>query len=84
MAKTVKIDSLKAHANLMLASTNSQIFKQGVSLLLESALFEAKAYKGFNYTKWMNGGYEAWIAAGSPDFPIKWEYLGLEFDRQYY
>jgi hypothetical protein len=80
--KTVSVDWLRKRANEILAGGCSQEGKAAISVFIEEILMEAGQYKGFNYTYWMNQGCQEWNDAGRPE--DKTQYLGLEYNRQYF
>ena len=83
--KTIRIDWLKNHVNQMLKnSTCSDDIRKGFCAVLECALHQANAYKGYNHLDWINGGYEQWCKDNKPDFPEKNKYLGNTTRRVYY
>lgn len=50
--KTVELEALRKYANKLLSSTykvHDEAFRLGVMAMIEEALHEAKAYKGFAY-----------------------------------
>jgi hypothetical protein len=49
MKKTVKLNTLKNKANELLADNLPIEYKYGIIAMLELALHEAKAYKGFMF-----------------------------------
>lgn len=70
-------------ANKQLANDNlSQETKKEIATLLHTTLHALGQYSGFNYTAWLNGGFEAWKQSGEPldNRP----FLGKEYDRFYY
>ena len=67
--KTFSIEELKNTANGILANSSSKIspdFRQGIINLTEDVLMNSGNYKGFQYIKWMNGGYTQWVKDGQP------------------
>jgi hypothetical protein len=84
--KTYEVEKLRAYVNKALANDHwTAEQKQAMAFLLESVLMDTGNYRGFNYLKWVDeGGYEAWLADGQPDFPEKDKYLGDKMRRRYY
>jgi hypothetical protein len=57
MKKTVKLDTLKNKANELLAANLPIDYKEGVMAMIEAALHEADAYKGFIFLDEVNENY---------------------------
>ena len=89
--KTFNIQSFKAYVNQQLMRKDHQAtdqFKEGLCVILEHVLMVANVYHGFNDNYWRAEGYDAWKAAGEPDFPEKNAFLygpsGQRYNRHYY
>jgi len=82
---TVDVSLVLEKANAALAGDYGDAgYRAGIASLLETVLFAANQYKGFNYLEWMNGGFTAWQAAGCPEGEEKAKYIGDETRRFYY
>lgn len=57
MRKTVKVDSLRNKANELLAANLPIEYKEGIIAMLEAALHEADAYRGFMFLGEVNENY---------------------------
>lgn len=85
MTKNFSVDKFRLYINDLLANPKiSQTDKAAYCGALEHVLMKSKNYHGFQYTYWAKIGYHMWIAAGEPGFPEKQEYIGNEYDREYY
>lgn len=74
--KTIAVDTLKAWINGRLESPDTSVsVRKELCALLENILFDGDNYRGFNNIYWMQGGHDAWVAAGRPDFPAKLRYI---------
>lgn len=75
--KTISIEWLRETINQRLASPNrTREERMALAGVLEAALVEARRYRGFNSVHWLQeGGYDAWVAAGQPDFPEKKKFI---------
>ena len=90
--KTIEVEFIKDKINHMLSlplKQHSKETKAALCTLLEDILHQSNNYHGFQYNIWDNGGYEAWKAAGEPDFPEKEKYLTgkhkeHDYSRVYY
>ena len=84
--KTIAVETLKADINRQLARTDNTVeARTALASFLEHVLFTTNKYHGFNYVEWSKeGGFDAWRAAGEPNFPEKAKYLGDESRRFYY
>lgn len=89
--KTIAVDTLKAWINRRLESPDTSVsVRKELCALLETILFDAHSYGGYNDVHWANdGGHDAWVAAGCPDFPAKLRYIhggdGTDsYRRRYY
>jgi hypothetical protein len=83
--KTLRVDYIKGEINRRLAlKTISVEQRKALAGILEDLLFEANDYRGFNDVYWRDeGGYQAWVEAGRPDFPEKYKYIhGPDADGQ--
>jgi hypothetical protein len=64
---TVDVALVLEKANAALAGDYGDAgYRLGIASLLETVLHAAGQYKGYNHLGWMNGGCEAWRAAGQP------------------
>ena len=82
---TVDVSLVLAKANAALAGDYGDAgYRAGIASLLETVLHAAGQYKGYNHLEWLNGGCEAWRAAGEPGFPEKEKYIGDDTRRVYY
>ena len=65
--KNISIEEVKKIANTFLGSRgDNRAQRQGAAWLLECILMEAGAYKGYNFTEWLDeGGNQRWREAGS-------------------
>ena len=89
MRKTINTQKFIEIGNELLANEKlSQEIKKGICTLIEKTLLEHNSYRGFNYSYWINGGYDQWIKDGQPDFPEKEKYITdnkkKEYNRIYY
>ena len=66
------IKALVEKANQYLAvdddSVNAREGRQTLITFVSAMLMEANRYEGFNYTYWLEKGYQEWVAVGSPDY----------------
>jgi hypothetical protein len=82
--KTINVDWLREHVNMMLkTSTCDDEIRKGFCAVLECALHKANRYRGFSHIEWINGGCDAWVKAGKPEFPEKYKYIGNDTRRYY-
>jgi hypothetical protein len=89
--KTFRINDLLNYVNDQLKRTDqhaSDSFKEGMCVLLEHVLNNAKAYEGYNHNYWLQQGYDEWVKAGKPGFPEKNQFIygptGQKFNRYYF
>ena len=83
--KTILVESIRTEVNRLLTlDTLDQKQKSILCSFLERVLMDTNNYHGFNYTYWLNQGFEEWRKDGEPGFPKKQKYLGNEYDRTYY
>jgi len=81
--KTVEVNTLKTQINALLACEGTgSAPRMALARVLESVLMDTGNYRGYGYIKWMNGGCDAWQAAGSPEDNSK--FIGDESLRVYY
>ena len=80
---TLEVETIKAKANAALAGDYGDAgYRAGIASLLETVLHATGQYKGFNHLGWMNGGCDAWRAAGEPKDNAP--FIGDESRRYYY
>lgn len=85
--KTVEVDWLKKMINADLENEKlTEDTKKHLCTLLENILVKTGNYRGFNYLKWINGGFTKWEMDGRPTPTDKnyQKYLGDEYSRIYY
>jgi hypothetical protein len=46
-----------------------------LAVFVDSLLFEARCYNGYNYLYWLETGYDQWVKDGRPDFLEKDPYI---------
>lgn len=83
--KNIKVATVLSKVNTYLASENPHVtaeMRKGAASVLETILHATDNYAGFNYLQWLNGGYDAWKAAGEP--ADNTPFLGDETRRVYY
>jgi hypothetical protein len=75
--KTLEVVTLKNMANMQLKRTDiTTEARKAIAGFIEAVLFEANAYQGYNHVYWSReGGYDAWVAAGSPEGAEKNQYM---------
>lgn len=88
--KTAQVDVLLKRINDQIARETTTDARKALCNLLESILFDANRYHGYNHIYWSReGGFEAWQNAGSPEGQEKMQYMygpGATADdyRRYY
>lgn len=86
--KTIEVEKLFKMVNNYLKDSkpDQQGERRGLCGLLENVLMDTGHYAGFNHIHWNTVGYDAWMAAGKPDFPVKEHYItgGDDTRREYF
>jgi hypothetical protein len=67
--KTVKVEEIKKFAQFQLDREDdfaTDEFKAGICVMLEKILTLSNNYKGYNYSYWVQRGWDEWDRAGRP------------------
>jgi len=83
--KTIEVEEIKKRANdFMRNGYFNAEQRKIIQSFVEAILMDTGNYKGLNYNYWLDKGYDEWIAAGQPDFPEKYKYLGDQSQVTFY
>ena len=85
--KTIDVEQVKKHANLLLSMEYNDQQKLGIITMLEHILHTTDNYRGFQYNYWKRQGYVEWLKAGGPEGSIKDQFIyGTDgrYARTYY
>lgn len=74
--KTISVEALTQKINYRIANSPAERSAERLELasFLSNILHETGNYHGYNFSQWLNGGHDRWIAAGQPE--DKTEFLG--------
>jgi hypothetical protein len=82
---TIDVSLVLERANAALAGEYGDAgYRAGIASLLETILHATGNYHGYGCLGWLNGGCDAWRAAGEPGFPEKEKFVGDDSRRVYY